>query len=222
MNSALITTLFVDIGNVILTNGWDREMRKRAAHGFGLDYSELDERHHLLFDIYEVGKLSLEDYLDRVVFHKKRSFSVEDFKAFMFGQSQMLPEMFDLIRRTKAVNGLKVVAVSNEGRELTQYRIEKFKLKSIIDFFISSCFVHFRKPDPDIFFLAMECAQARPEEIAYIDDRGLFVEAAGRLGIHGIHHTDCETTRAALEALGLSPCRGVAEHAGEECSTPLN
>jgi putative hydrolase of the HAD superfamily len=222
MNSALITTLFVDIGNVILTNGWDREMRKRAAHVFGLDYSEMEERHHLLFDIYEVGKLSLEEYLDRVVFHKKQPFSIDDFKTFMFSQSRMLPEMFDLIGRIKTINGLKVVAVSNEGRELNQYRIEKFNLKSIIDFFISSCFVHFRKPDPQIYLLAMECARARPEEIAYIDDRGLFVEAAARLGIHGIHHTDRETTRAALEVLGLSSCRGVAENLEEECSTPLN
>jgi putative hydrolase of the HAD superfamily len=141
----------------------------------------------------------------------------------MFSQSQMLPEMFDLIGRIKAINGLKVVALSNEGRELTQHRIEKFNLKAIFDFFISSCFVHFRKPDPDIYFLAMECAQARPEEIAYIDDRGLFVEAAGRLGIHGIHHTDLETTLAELEALGLSPCRrDAAAAAEEECSTSLN
>jgi putative hydrolase of the HAD superfamily len=189
---------------------------------FGLDFSEMDERHHLLFDIYETGDLDLEDYLNRVVFHRQRSFSMDDFKAFMFSQSQLLPEMFDLIARIKLTNGLKVVAVSNEGRELTQYRIDKFNLKSIIDFFISSCFVHFRKPDRNIFFPAMECAQARPEEIAYIDDRALFVEAADRLGIHGIHHTDPDSTRTALEILGLSFCRGAGEHVGEECATPLN
>jgi putative hydrolase of the HAD superfamily len=222
MNSALITTLFVDIGNVILTNGWDREMRKRAAHVFNLDYSELDERHHLLLEVYESGDLSLDDYLESAVFHKKRSFAIEDFKAFMFSQSRMLPEMFDLVGRIKAINGLKVVALSNEGREINQYRIEKFNLKSVIDFFVSSCFVHVRKPDPHIYFFAMECAQAKPEEIVYIDDRSLFIEAAGKLGINGIHHTDVETTRAALETLGLSLCRGIPGSAGEECATPLH
>jgi putative hydrolase of the HAD superfamily len=219
MNSALITTLFVDIGNVILTNGWDREAIKRVAHVFDLDYTELEERHHLVFDIYEAGKISLEDYLTRVVFHRQHTFSMEDFKAFMFSQSRKLPGMFELIERVKSINGLKVVAVSNEGFELTQYRIDKFELRSIIDFFISSCFVHFRKPDPNIYFLAMQCAHARPEEIAYIDDRELFVEEANRLGIHGIHHVDPETTRVALEILGLSQCRGASESAEEECST---
>jgi putative hydrolase of the HAD superfamily len=153
--------------------------------------------------------------LDSVIFYRKRPFSMDEFKAFMFSRSQILPEMFELTGSIKAAHGLKVVAVSNEGRELTQYRIGKFNLKSIIDFFISSCFVHFRKPDPDIYILAMDCAQAKPEEIACIDDRDLFVEAAARLGIHGVHHTGCETTRAALKALGLSVYRRDAENAGE-------
>ena len=66
-NLTSITTLFTDIGNVLLTNGWDRQMRRRAAEKFGLDYEEMNERHHLTFDTYEEGKLSLEEYLDRLV-----------------------------------------------------------------------------------------------------------------------------------------------------------
>lgn len=204
MGSALITTLFVDIGNVLLTNGWDRRMRGKAAEVFGLDYGEMDERHHLSFGSYEMGRISLEEYLNQIVFHEKRSFSRDEFKAFMFEQSKPILDMIDLLGNLKAVHGLKVVAVSNEGRELTQYRIEKFNLRSVIDFFVSSCFVHYRKPDPEIYLLALDCAQARPEEVAYIDDRALFVEVACSLGMHCIHHRGTQTTRAALEALGLS------------------
>jgi len=40
--------------------------------------------------------------------------------------------------------------------------------------------------------------------VAYVDDRAMFVEVAGTLGIRGIHHTDYDTTRAALQALGLT------------------
>src|ERR1041384_2585067 len=125
-----ITTLFLDIGGVLLTNGWDHNSRKRAAETFGLDYDEMSERHHLTFDTYEEGKLSLDEYLNRVVFYQERSFSREEFKKFMYAQSKPYPDMIKLIRGLKSQYGLRVAAVSNEGRELTIYRVQQFKLRS--------------------------------------------------------------------------------------------
>ncbi len=199
-----ITTLFLDIGGVLLTNGWDRHSRRHAAEKFGLDFPEMDERHHLTFDTYEEGKLSLEDYLTRVVFYGKRPFSREDFKTFMFAQSRPLPEMLEFMQRIKKKYALEMGAVSNEGRELTVFRINKFNLKSFIDFFVSSCFVHIRKPDEDMYRIALDIAQASPEQSIYIDDRAMFVEVARGLGINGINHVGYETTRAALAEYGLS------------------
>ena len=202
-----ITTLFLDIGNVLLTNGWDRRMRREAAEKFNLDADEMNERHHLTFDTYEEGKLSLEEYLTRLVFYEDRPFTREDFKSFMFAQSQQGPEMAQtaaLIQDLKAKYGLKVATVSNEGLELTRYRIKKFNLGSYVDFFISSCFVHYRKPDSDLYRLALDCAQVMPEQVVYLDDRLMFVEVARGLGIHGIHHTGFAATRAALGCFGLS------------------
>jgi len=204
MAASQITTLFVDIGGVLLTNGWDRAMRQRAAERFGLDFDEMNERHTLTFDTYEVGKLSLDEYLDRVVFCQARSFSREDFKTFMFEQSKPYPEMIKLVRDLKARHSLKVVVVSNEGRELTTYRIRRFELGTFVDFFVASCFVHYRKPDADIYRIALDIAQVQPDQVVYIDDRAMFVEVAGTVGIRGIHHTDYDTTYAALQALGLT------------------
>ncbi len=200
----LITTLFVDIGGVLLTNGWDRSARQRAAQVFQLDYDELNERHHLTFDTYEAGKLSLDEYLTRAVFYEARPFSREAFKAFMFEQSQPYPHMLELMRAVKDRYALKIAAVSNEGRELMQYRIQKFELRALIDFFVASSFVHCRKPDHDIYRIALDIAQAPPEQVAYLEDRAMFVEVARSLGLRGIQHTSYESTRAALAAL-LSP-----------------
>jgi len=199
-----ITTLFLDIGGVLLTNGWDREARLRAAQEFHLDYQDLDERHHLTFDIYEAGKLSLDEYLQRIIFFEPRNFSMQEFRNFMFSQSKPFPEMIELVHELKNRYGLKTVAVSNEGRELTVYRIRQFDLGRIIDIFISSCFVRFRKPDHDIYKIAMDIAQVPPEQVVYIDDRPMFVEVAKGLGIRGIHHTSFEATREALKAMGAS------------------
>src|SRR5512143_2864147 len=186
--SSSITTLFLDIGGVLLTNGWDSGIRKRASDKFGLDYDEMNERHHLTFDTYEEGKLSLDEYLDRVVFYEDRSFSRGEFKKFMYAQSKPYPDMIDLIRGLKTQYGLRIAAVSNEGRELTMYRVQQFELGTFVDFFVSSCFVHYRKPDQDIYRIALDISQAQSEQVVYIDDRGMFVEVARELGLVGISH----------------------------------
>ena len=198
-----ITTLFLDIGGVLLTNGWDHTMRREAAMLFDLDYEELNDRHHLTFDTYEEGKISLDEYLNRVIFYRKRPFSKDKFKQFMFAQSRPYPEMIGLMRILKARYHLKIAAVSNEGRELTVYRIQKFELGTFMDLFISSCFVHYRKPDPDIYRIALDIAQVQPEQVAYLEDRPMFVDIAQGLGIHGIYHAGYESTQAALAGLGL-------------------
>jgi len=203
--SGPIEGLFIDIGGVLLSNGWDHEMRRAAAERFDLDYEEMNERHHLTFDTYEEGKLSLDAYLDRTVFHRERAFTRDEFKAHMYAQSQPRPQMIELIRGVKRTSGLKIAAVSNEGRELTVHRVRTFALASFIDFFISSCFVHLRKPDADMYRMALDCAQVPAERALYIDDRPLFVQVARGLGLDGIVHTDVETTRQALAAHGLEP-----------------
>lgn len=198
-----IRVIFQDIGSVLLTNGWDRAMRQNAARLFGLEHGEVDERHHLLFSLYEEGRLGLDEYLDYVVFYRKRAFSKKEFKDFMFAQSRPLPDMMRFMGALKKKYGLKIIAVSNEGRELNDYRIRTFGLDRLIDVFVSSSFVHMRKPDARIFTTAIDISGTSPDRIAYIDDRSLFIEVGVRLGLHGILHTGYESTRSRLADMGL-------------------
>jgi putative hydrolase of the HAD superfamily len=198
-----ITTLFLDIGGVLLTNGWDHHARKRAAATFKLELPEMEERHNLTFDTYEEGKLTLEEYFSRVVFTQKRPFTRAQFRRFMFAQSKPYPEMIELVAQLKIRHGLKIAVVSNEGRELNAHRIRKFKLGGFVDSFISSCFVHVRKPDPDIYRFALDIAQAPARQIIYIENTPMFVRIAEGLGIRSILHTDYESTRTKLASFGL-------------------
>ncbi|MGO9107979.1 MAG: HAD family hydrolase [Thermoguttaceae bacterium] len=202
-DSAEITTLFLDVGGVLLTNGWGHQSRALAAKAFDLNLEELEERHHLTFDTYEVGKVTLDEYLSRTVFHQERPFTRDQFRQFMFAQSQPHAEMIDLVRKLRVQHGLRIAVVNNEGRELNSHRIRSFGLDEFTDFFISSCFVHFRKPDADIFRLALDIAQTPAEQVVYIDDQPLFVQIAEGMGIHGIRHTDYPSTRARLAQFGL-------------------
>ena len=163
----------------------------------------MEDRHHLVFETYEEGKLTLEQYLDRVIFYTNRAFTRAQWRRFMFAQSEPRREMLELVARLKARHRLKVVVVSNEGRELNAYRIRKFGLNRIADVFISSCFVHVRKPDEQMFRLALDIAQVQARETVYIDNTPMFVEIAQGLGIRGVVHTNYPSTRAKLSAFGL-------------------
>ena len=203
-----VTALFLDIGGVLLTNGWDHHAREGAATNFKLELAEMEDRHHLTFDTYEEGKLTLEEYLGRVVFYQKRPFTRAQFRRFMFAQSKPYPEMIELVAQLKVRHGLKIVVVSNEGRELNAYRIRKFKLDGFVDCLVSSCFVHIRKPDTDIFRLALDIAQVPTQKIVYVENTPMFVQVAEGLGIRSVLHTDYKSTRAKLASFGLQNDEG--------------
>lgn len=204
MPSFNLKVLFLDVGGVLLTNGWDRSLREKASEVFQFEEDEMDERHHLTFDTYEIGKISLDEYLRRVLFYKPRSFTPEQIKKFIFEAVQAFPDTIHYLTELKKKYRFRVGMVSNEGRELAVDRVERFQLNDLYDFFIVSSFVHLRKPDTDIYRLALDTAQAPPEKTAYIDDRKLFTEVAETLGIHGIHHTSLDATIQAFKQLGLT------------------
>jgi putative hydrolase of the HAD superfamily len=199
-----ITCLFLDIGDVLLTDGWDRHARGRAAAAFKLDLAEINKRHHLTFETFEDGKMTLEQYLNLVVFYRRRPFTRAQFQRFIFAQSKACPGMIDMLARLKLQYRLKVIALSNEARELNAHRIHKFRLDALMDAFVSSCFVQVRKPDLAIFRLALDIAQVPARQIVYIDNTPMFIQIAEGMGIQSILHTDYESTRAKLSAVGLS------------------
>ena len=144
-----------------------------------------------------------------MVFYKERPFTPAQFRKFMFEQSKPYPEMIGLIRRLKQQYNLKIVVVSNEGRELNEYRIHKFKLDGFVDYFISSCFVGLRKPDANIFRVALDTVRVSAKQVVYIENTQMFVEVAEGLGIRGILHADYGSTCRKLTSLGLPDDEGV-------------
>ena len=213
-NAAAISCVFLDIGGVLLTDGWDHHAHKRAARTFTLELAEMKDRHHLTSDICEEGKLTLKEHLDRVVFYQMPSFTRTQFWRFMFTQSKPHPEMIELAARLKALHGLRIVVVSNEGGELNAHRIRTFKLDRFVDAFISSCFVHVRKPDAEIFRLALDIAQVPARKVLYVDNTPMFLQIAEGLGIRSILHTDYRSTCATLPSFRLQSESGVIHETG--------
>ena len=198
-----IKALFLDIGGVLLSNGWETAYRQRAAEHFGLDFHRLETLHHPAAPVLETGHMTLDRYLDLVVFDQQRPFTKQAFIDFMLSMSVPYPPVIELFRGLKERYGLKVFVVSNESRELNAYRIHQFGLDEWIDCFVSSCYVGLQKPDPGIFRLALDLCQVPAENILFIDNTELHLRSAAALGLRGIVHRDVDTTRAELAGYGL-------------------
>ena len=195
--------IFLDIGGVLLSNGWGHESREAAAKKFGFDYTEMNILHEFIFNVYEIGKISLDEYLNTPLFNRPRNFNKDAFIDFMYQQSVELPGTLQwLIEWKKQHPGkFRIISINNEGKELNDYRIKKFGLHNCFDAFVSSCEVGMRKPDPGIFRLAMGIAQANPDECIYFDDRQILVDAAAKTGMECYRHKGLASTREILEKL---------------------
>ena len=199
-----ISALFWDNGGVILTNGWDRDSRKKAVDQFHLDWSDFEDRHELMLDAFEKGQVTLDAYLRRVVFYRDRPYTIEDFKNFMFEQSQPFPESLEFLSKLARRRSCLMAALNNESLEINEYRIKKFQLREYFKAFFSSCYLGVRKPDIEIYHLVMEITQRRPSACVMIDDRELNLECARELGLQTIQVKNTAQLKADLARLGVS------------------
>ena len=198
-----ITTLFWDIGGVILTNGWDTRSRREAAETFRLDWEEFQDRHDLSFPAFDSGNISLNEYLDRTLFYRPRGFTREEFTAFMFAQSKEYPESRAVLDAAARTGKYFIGAINNEPLELNEYRIEAFRLRRDFQVFFSSCYLHARKPEEMIFRIALEVTQRPAQECVFIDDRPLNLENPRRLSMNTIHYQSAPQLRQELQKFGV-------------------
>jgi putative hydrolase of the HAD superfamily len=200
---AEITTIFFDIGGVILSNAWDTPARRRAVEHFGLEEHEFQTRHEMLKTAFETGRMTLDDYIRKTVFHRSRSFSTEEFREFMFAQSTLMPATLGLVERLARQGRYRLFTLNNESRELHEYRVKAFGLDKYFQAFLTSCYLGLAKPDEDIFLAALGITHCDRERALFIDDRALNVEPALALGLNAILFRDLDLLREELAARGV-------------------
>lgn len=198
-----LSVVFFDVGGVLLSNGWDTAARQRAVERFDLDPVPFEDRHQAVAYGFETGKVTLDEYLSRVVFHRPRSFERDAFRRFMEAQSEPHDDALALAARLTRAPGLTLATLNNESLPLNRYRIETFGLKALFTAFFSSCFVGVRKPEPAIFRLAVRVMQVEPAACLFVDDRQENVEAAEEIGVPAVRYRGAESLRAELEARGV-------------------
>ena len=199
----MITTIFFDIGGVLLTDGWGHDSRRAAAEKFGLDWEEYSDRHEKVGHAIETNRMSLEQYLDRTIFYRSREFSREEFRAFIFAQSQPKPESIEIVTQLAGSKKYFLATINNEILELNVYRLEHFGLRRYFPIFFSSCFLGLRKPDEAIYRLVLQVTQQTPDQCIFIDDREVNLECPRELGMSTILFRDVERLRSELRQAGV-------------------
>ena len=201
---ANITTIFFDVGGVLLTDGWNHLARQKAAENFGLDLKDFETRHAPLADALDTGKISVNDYIDKVIFYKERSFSKIDFYDFMKEQSVPIPGTLDLVANLAAQEKYLLGTINNESVQLNLYRIEKFSLAQHFKLFFSSCFMGIKKPDSAIYERALQICQKKAAETIFIDDREANLVSPRNLKINTIHFENADQLKEELHKFGVS------------------
>ena len=200
-----IRAIFWDVGGVLLTNAWDHTQRAQALKHFQVeqDEDEFHNRHEMVVSSFERGKINLDEYMDRTVFHCPRPFTRDAFRDYMFSLSQPFPDVLEFAQSVTNSGKYFMGTINNESRELNYYRIDKFGLRKIFRLFISSCFVGLRKPESGIYRLALEVTQIPAGECCFIDDRALNLECAAKLGMHAIELDSLDQLKGDLQKLGV-------------------
>ncbi|HEV2484633.1 MAG TPA: HAD-IA family hydrolase [Terracidiphilus sp.] len=196
--------ILFDVGGVLLTNGWDTQERALAIERFHLDPVGFEARHHAAYPAWERGAIPVRDYLDATVFNEPRSFSRDEFFAFMLAQSKLMPDgALGTLKELSASNKYMLGVLNNEARETNEYRFEKFGLRNYLKVALSSCYLGLRKPDKAIYQTALDILGRPPERILFIDDRMENVAGAVNAGMKAIRFVGEAGLRRELASLGV-------------------
>jgi putative hydrolase of the HAD superfamily len=198
-----IDLVLFDIGGVLGSNGWDHEQRTAAVDRFGLDAADFQYRHEETVGALESGEISLDEYLDVTVFCAPRDFAREDFKAFMFVQSEPWTDSIAVVRELADASTARLATLNNESEALNVHRIETFGLRDIFPVFFSSCWLGARKPMKKMYTRALGMAQADPKRTLFVDDRVQNLNPAAALGMKTIQFASAEQLRTSLRAQRL-------------------
>lgn len=200
----IISTIFFDIGGVVLSNGWDYDQRRTIAEQFGFDFAMFDGRHLQVVDSLERGLLSLHDYFQWTLFYEPREFGEEEIVHAIEQLSLPNEATLGLVRSLRQHTGLELMTINNEVRELNDYRIRRFGLRGLFSAFFSSCYLGLVKPQPEHYRRALDITQRVADECVYVDDRPMNVEVAGILGMHAIQFTNAGQLEADLHSAGIA------------------
>jgi len=202
-----LRTIFWDVGGVLLTNGWDIDQRARVLKRLGVDLEAYEKAHERANYYWERGVISAEDFFSQTVLkpNAKLGLTFDVLWPQVCAESKVLhPECLDMLAELKQVGRYRIATLNNESRELNEYRLDAFKLRSLFDYFICSGYVHEMKPMPGIYKSAIDISGFHAETALLIDDKQENCDAAAALGMQTILFESPSHLGSALLEFGIN------------------
>jgi putative hydrolase of the HAD superfamily len=207
----VITGLISDFGGVLtspLLGAFERfndELGVRAED-FARAMARAREEHgeHPLFAL-ERGEITERAFLDQLESALRellgRDVDLSRMAELLMAHLHPNEELFAYYRGLRDGRGLRLGILTNNVREWEPLWRSKLPIDEIFDDVVDSAFVGMRKPEPEIYALALERLGVEAGSCAFVDDTELNVEAARALGFHAVHFRDTSQAIAELDAL---------------------
>lgn len=210
MSERTVDAVIFDLGGVIMRNGKPSDFTRRYADHDPARVAELIMGpHHLDTDHpwhrVERGEITLAECreLTKALLAEAGVFPTESAPrpattgtppAFRFELNSSVVELVHDLRAA----AVPIAILTNNVREFREWWWPLMDFEGTFDAIIDSHEVGMRKPDPAIYHRTLDALGARAARTAFLDDLAANVEAADRLGLHGILVEDDPSTAVAL------------------------
>jgi len=205
MNHSPIEVILYDLGNVILPFNHFQIAEKLSRFSQRIEFQDPAKIFSYLFDFgkgavngYEVGRVSSLEFFQSLKKFLQLSLSFEEFIPIwndIFLENQEVSQII-LSQKGKWKLGL----LSNTNPLHFDYILSKFPIIRVLDQWVLSHEVGFKKPAVEIFQKAIEWTKVEPRKILFIDDMEKHVEVAVSLGMQGIHFVSAEQLKEELSS----------------------
>ncbi|GIK74719.1 MAG: haloacid dehalogenase [Chloroflexota bacterium] len=191
--------ILFDIGNVLVRYDHQRTMAA-LADLYHADSIQLSTFYSQIGRQFGVGEITPTQVVDMFNSRYNVTRSLEEFtEAFCTGLMRDDAALAYAVA-LQVEDELAVGAISNTNAVHVAWLDDRTPELNEFELVIMSNEVGLRKPDPEIYELAMEILDASPAQILYVDDLAENVEAARQLGMSAILHQDWAKTRALIDA----------------------
>jgi|TARA_B100001741_G_scaffold141800_1_gene117137 FMN phosphatase YigB (HAD superfamily) len=200
----MIKTIFFDIGGVLIDIHPERTYQY-LSDSADVEVSMVKESFPWdAHDQYERGIMNNEDWF---ITYKESLPQPCCLKRSDFWNAWklLLGEEKNTVNILEALNKqYSIWLLSNTNPKHIQDEIEKrYLFPSLVNGAVYSFDVGVRKPEKEIYEIAMQRANANPQECLFIDDLLENIQAAKQIGIEGIHFISSEQLKQELVHLGI-------------------
>jgi HAD superfamily hydrolase (TIGR01509 family) len=195
--------LVFDLGKVLVDFDYSIAARRIVPLcSSGCDPVKFFTQHAGLLETYELGKFTTQEFFNQMKAASGFSGKQEEFNAFFADIFTPIQPMIDLQSELKKTRTATYI-FSNTNDLAVEHIRRRFPFFSDFDGYVLSYEHGAMKPSARLYEIVERASGRRSGEIIYIDDRPENVEAGLARGWKALLHEAPETTRTALQKLGL-------------------